>query len=97
MELILIGIAYLLVGAVISFYAWKKGLSWFRILLVCIILTPFVGFIIYANTNKVKIYQEKRYKCRRCNYYFTESHEYCPNCATDGEKVKLRIVNVDMT
>ena len=49
------------------------------------------------NTNKVKIYQEKRYKCRRCNYYFTESHEYCPNCATDGEKVKLRIVNVDMT
>jgi energy-coupling factor transporter transmembrane protein EcfT len=97
MELKIIAVVYFLIACALSYFAWKKGLRWFRVFLASIILTPFIGFIIYSSTERVKIFKEKRFKCRRCNYYFTESHEFCPNCASEGEKIRLKTVSVDMT
>lgn len=97
MDIILLIVVYILSACAISWLAYRKGLKWFKLLLVGLFLTPFASAILYANTNPIKVYREKRYKCSRCKYYFTENHPHCPHCLTEGYEIILKTTWVDMT
>lgn len=94
--LFFIGI-YLLATLILTYLSYKKGINWVFTLIISIIFTPVAGFIRYQSVKPIRVYKEARYKCRRCNYYFTEPKEYCPHCGKEGHKIPLKKVYVDMT
>jgi energy-coupling factor transporter transmembrane protein EcfT len=97
MDIYLLIVAYIGVAIFIAWLSFKKGLNWFKLLIFGVLFTPFVSAIIYSNSNPVRVYREKRYKCSRCNYYFTENHANCPHCISDGHEINLKTTWVDMT
>ncbi len=97
MDLILFISFYLLFTLLITYLSYKKQISWLPTLIISLIFTPVAGFIRYQSVKPIKVYKEARYKCRRCNFYFTDYKEYCPNCEKEGHKIPLRKVYVDMT
>ncbi len=94
--LFFIGI-YLFATLILTYLSYKKGINWILTLIISLIFTPVAGYIRYQSVKPVKVFKEARYKCRRCNYYFTEPKEYCPYCEKEGHKIPLRKVYVDMT
>ncbi len=97
MDLIAFILIYFIAGIVVSILSYRKGLFWLWALLLSILLTPVAGILYYQSKRPVKIFEENRYKCPRCKFYFTEQHPECPYCKKDGEEIKLRRVKVDMT
>ncbi len=43
-----------------------------------------------SNHTKRKFKVNKYYKCNRCGYVTTVKDSYCPICAKDGYKIKLK-------
>ncbi|MGC8864365.1 MAG: hypothetical protein ACP5O2_01475 [Bacteroidales bacterium] len=97
MDLLIFVSVYLALALYLSFLSYRKGISWFITLLVSLLFTPVAGFIRYQSAKPIKVYKEARYKCRRCNYYFTEAFNYCPYCEKEGHKIPLKKIYVDMT
>lgn len=97
MDLILLIIVYAVAAISIPVMAFRKGLSWLRALLLSVFLTPFAGAIYLANSTQLPMWYEKRYRCPRCGFSFTEPSEECPYCAAEGHHVKLKETYAKMT
>lgn len=97
MDLIIFITVYLVLSFYLAYLSYRKGINWFSTLLISLAFTPVAGFIRYQSAKPIKVYKEARYKCRRCNYYFTEHHNHCPYCEKEGHKIPLKKVYVDMT
>lgn len=97
MDISLAALIYTIATIVITYFAWKKQISWRKALVLSLLLTPFAGAIYYSNTYTLYTYKEARYKCQRCGFYFTTEVEYCPHCAKDGVKVTLIKTYATMT
>lgn len=97
MDLIIFISIYVLAAFVATYRAYQKRLNWLMALVLSLFLTPVAGFIYSRTTKAVRIFKEQRYKCPRCNFYFTEPHAECPYCKKDGHTIHLRKLYVDMT
>lgn len=97
MDLIVFVSVYLAFSLYLAYLSHRKGINWIVTLLISLIFTPVGGFIRYQSAKPIRVYKEARYKCRRCNYYFTEPYHHCPHCEAEGHKIPLKKVFVDMT
>ncbi|MDK2908891.1 MAG: hypothetical protein PWR20_458 [Bacteroidales bacterium] len=97
MDLLIFITIYILATLALTYLSYKKGISWFLTFIISLIFTPVAGFIRYQSVKPIKVYKEARYKCKRCNYYFTEPSKFCPYCEKEGHHIPLHKVYVDMT
>ena len=95
----IIVIFYILVCYVFSFLGKNREIGKRRLFWVSLFLTPVIGLAIFLSSQdrKMKHYIEKKYKCERCGYVFTDFHENCPFCEKEGIKHELKPVNQFMT
>ena len=76
-------VIYLASAIYIGFKGQNRKIGWLRTLIVSIFLTPIVGYIAYLKSSKDEC-TLKVYKCKRCEFIYTEKHSVCPLCAKDG-------------
>lgn len=96
-EIYLIIIAYLGLTIWFAIEGNKRKIGATKSFIISLLLTPIIGFIVVFNSKKIMSYFVYQYKCSRCNYEFTEQQEYCPLCAKEGERIRLKKVTKEMT
>ncbi len=70
-----------------------------RLFWLSLFLTPVLGlaFFFSSGHRKMKPFTERKYKCEKCGYVFSEEYEYCPFCEKEGVKQELSPVKQYMT
>ncbi|RLD60594.1 MAG: hypothetical protein DRJ05_04405 [Bacteroidetes bacterium] len=91
--------AYIIICYFFSFLGKKREIGKRRLFWISIFLTPVIGLAIFLGSQdrKMNHYIEKKFKCERCGYVFTENFEHCPFCEKEGIKHGLKPVNQFMT
>lgn len=64
-------------------------LSFMKLFMISFFLTPIVGSVFLYFSKKNSDSNEYHYKCPGCGYYFTEVHNNCPQCISDGYEYRL--------
>ncbi len=92
-------ITYIIICYFFSFLGKKREIGKRRLFWISLFLTPAIGLAIYLGSQDIKMkhYIEKKFKCERCGYVFTENYEFCPFCEKEGIKHELKPVNQFMT
>jgi L-cystine uptake protein TcyP (sodium:dicarboxylate symporter family) len=97
--LTLIIVFYILVCYLFSLAGKKREIGKRRLFWLSLFLTPVIGLAIFLGSQELKMnsYIEKKYKCERCGYVFSDYHENCPFCEKEGIQHELKPVNQFMT
>jgi len=62
-----------------------------------LLLTPVFGYVYVSNYRRNGVYHVYQYKCKTCDYHFTEPHSNCPICLQKGVKSPLKRIVKEMT
>ena len=70
-----------------------------RLFWISLFLTPVIGlaFFLSSGHRKIKPFTERKYKCERCGYVFSEELDCCPFCEKEGVHQELSPVKQFMT
>ncbi|MBC8487212.1 MAG: hypothetical protein H8D45_14380 [Bacteroidetes bacterium] len=70
-----------------------------RLFWLSLFLTPIIGIAFYLSSQELKMihYTERKFKCERCGYVFSEDYPNCPFCEKEGVNQELKPVDQIMT
>jgi DNA-directed RNA polymerase subunit RPC12/RpoP len=88
---------YILLALGVAFIGRYRKTGFTLPFIVSLLLTPIVGLLVVAHSNKKITYHEFQYHCPRCGYNFTEELEFCPYCSKAGREVRLVKEQITMT
>ena len=84
---------YILSSIFISIDGKKRKIGILRSILLCLFLTPVIGYFFVSRSKLIGLPQAIFYKCRRCGHKYSHKHKYCPGCESNGRYIKLKAVS----
>jgi hypothetical protein len=82
-------ITYLGLSLLLFHLGKRKKIGGRNLALISLLATPVVGFLVYLFSGNRMIVLEVRYVCPKCKYEYTHQIDFCPNCSTEEEKIRL--------
>lgn len=97
--LIILVVFYILLCYFFSLIGKKREIGKRRLFIISLFFTPVIGLAFFFGSQELKMnhYIEKKYKCERCKYVFSDYHDNCPFCEKEGVKHELSPVDQFMT
>jgi len=80
---------YIALAVGVAFVGQSRKIGFLQSLGLSIFLTPVIGLMIVAHSDKKITYFEVQYHCPRCGYNFTEEQKECPYCLKAGHHILL--------
>jgi hypothetical protein len=90
MVMLLYGIVgYLLITFIFTLFGINRQAEVFKLFLISLLLTPISGAI-WMFKKRPHSKNINYYYCEECHYVYPVKMGYCPICAEEGKKVKLK-------
>lgn len=82
-------IIYILLALGVALLGQSRKVGFIQSFVLSVLLTPIVGLMVVAHSDKKITYFEYQYHCPRCGYNFTDEQKECPYCLKAGHHILL--------